>query len=207
MTTQELIAPAPAIPLPRPLKKGAASLEKCLAARRSVREYRSEPLTLAEAGQLLWAGQGLSGDHERRTAPSAGALYPLELLLIAGDVEGLEPGIYRYHPETHALRRVVSGDRRERIAAAALEQDSIRHAAATIAITAIARRTTGKYGDRGLRYMAIEVGHAAENILLQATSLGLGAVPVGAFSDSRLESLLELGSGEGPLYLIPAGRV
>jgi SagB-type dehydrogenase family enzyme len=194
------------IVLPQPRKKGALSLEESLANRRSIRQYRNQPLTLAEVSQLLWAAQGITSAEGYRTAPSAGALYPLEIYLVAGNVEGLPAGIYHYEPQAHALTRTASGDHRESIAAAALGQDSPRGAPITIAIAAVASRTTGKYGDRGNRYVAIEVGHAAQNILLEATSLGLGAVPMGAFSDAELKRALALGQEEEPLYLISTGR-
>ena len=191
--------------LPPPRIKGHLALEACLAARRSVREYSAEPLSLAEVAQLLWAAQGLtSAGH--RTAPSAGALYPLEVLLIAGNVIGAAPGIYRYDLGAHELHLTLPGDHRAHIAAAALEQDCVRNAAALLAFAAVPDRTTEKYGERGLRYVEIESGHAAQNVLLQAVALGLGAVPVGAFSDAKLKSALKLRANEEPLYLVPVGR-
>jgi len=182
-------------------------LEECLAARRSVREYRSAGLSLAEVGQLLWAGQGITADGNLRTAPSAGALYPLEVYLAAGRVDGLDPGLYKYRPERHDLARVASGDQRKDLATAALDQDCVRLAPVTIAFAAVYRRITVKYGPRGVRYVHLEAGHATQSVLVQAVALGLGGVPVGAFDDTGVRRILRLATEEEPLYLLPIGRL
>lgn len=127
-------------------------------------------------------------------------------MLIVGNVVGAAPGIYRYDLGVHELRLALPGDHRAHVAAAALEQDCVRNAAAILAFAAVPQRTTEKYGERGLRYVDIEAGHTAQNVLLQAASLGLGAVPVGAFSDVKLKSALKLRANEEPLYLVPVGR-
>jgi SagB-type dehydrogenase family enzyme len=183
------------------------SLEEALLKRRSVRSYRENPLTLAEAGQLLWAAQGITGAGGLRTAPSAGALYPLEILLVAGEVEGILPGVYRYHPPDHTLTRIREGDLRKDLSAAALGQAAVEMAPAVLAITAVYGRTTGKYGERGIRYVHMEAGHCAENVQLQAVSLDLGTVTIGAFDDRRVGEVLGLDPEETPLYLIPVGRI
>jgi SagB-type dehydrogenase family enzyme len=200
-------APGAEITLPSPRTEGSASLEEALLKRRSVRSYREGPLTLAEAGQLLWAGQGITGAGGLRTAPSAGALYPLEILLVAGDVTGITPGVYRYHPTGHTLTRIRDGDLRRDLSAAALGQEAVERAPAVLAITAVYGRTTGKYGERGIRYVHMEAGHSAENVCLQAVSLELGTVTIGAFDDGRVGGVLGLEPGEVPLYLMPVGRV
>jgi SagB-type dehydrogenase family enzyme len=195
-----------AIRLPEPRRQSNVSVESALQNRRSVREYRDEPLTLAEVSQLLWAAQGITGPEDRRTAPSAGALYPLEVYLVAGRVNDLASGIYRYQPRRHELVRIVEGDKRIRLAAAALDQDCVRHGAATIVVAAVYERVTKKYGKRGVMYVHMEAGHAAQNVFLQAVALNLGTVVVGAFEDDPVKKLLTLPVEEQPLYLLPVGR-
>lgn len=194
------------ITLPQPRLDGACSVEWALHARRSVREFRDVALTRAEVSQLLWAAQGITGGGGLRTAPSAGALYPLELYLIVGSVQAIDAGIYRYAPETNQLGLIAAGDRRRDFAEAALDQEAVAQAAAVLAFTAVERRTTAKYGKRGVRYIHIEIGHAAQSVFLQAMALGLAAVVVGAFDDELLGQRLNLPVGELPLYLMPVGR-
>ncbi len=181
-------------------------MEEALAGRRSIRAYEPGPLTSEEVSQLLWAAQGVTGDGGFRAAPSGGATYPLETYLISGNVTGIEPGLYRYVPATHSLLVVQSGDLRASLSEAALAQPCIRDAAAVVVLTAVYDRTTERYGDRGKMYVHMDVGHAAENLLLQATALGLGAVPVGAFRTRTIAGLLGLPESETPLYLLPIGR-
>jgi len=194
------------ISLPPAVLESTRSLERALARRRSVRELAATRLSLAEAGQLLWAAQGITHPDGLRTAPSAGALYPLECYLMAGSVDGLEPGLYHYRPQGHGLEKVRDGDRRRALAGAALDQRWVQEAPAVVVIGAIVARTTGKYGERGVRYVHIEVGHAGQNVLLQATALGLGAVVVGAFRDDAVREVLGLPADVQPLSLIPVGK-
>jgi SagB-type dehydrogenase family enzyme len=194
------------ISLPRPEYEGDFSVEQSLLERRSTRSYANEPLTLDEISQLLWAAQGITDAGGHRTAPSAGALYPLEVYIVVGDVEGLAPGIYHYLPEDYELELLGGGDMRDKLADAALSQSSVRDGAVSIVITAIYERTTDKYGERGIRYVHIEVGHAAQNICLQATAMGLGLVTVGAFHDEDVAEVLGLADDEKPMYIIPVGR-
>ncbi|MFN3383610.1 MAG: SagB/ThcOx family dehydrogenase [Archaeoglobaceae archaeon] len=193
------------IKLPEPSLDGKKSLEKTLAERRSIRDYSDEPLTIHELSQLLWSAQGITDPRGFRTAPSAGALYPLEIYVVLGRVEGVKPGVYKYLPQTHEIVRVVEGDMREELSTAAVGQKWVKDAAIDIVITAVYERTTIKYGERGIRYVHFEVGHVAQNVLLQATALDLGAVPVGAFFDEEVKRLLNL-SVEEPLYIIAIGR-
>jgi SagB-type dehydrogenase family enzyme len=181
-------------------------LAAVLDARRSIRRFAARPLSLAEAGQLLWAAQGMTTADGHRTAPSAGALFPLELRLVAGEVEGLPDGLYRYAPREHALDAIEAGDRREALSGAAFWQECVLGAPAIVAVSAVYQRTTVKYADRGVRYAHMEAGHAAQNLCLQAVGLGLGAVVVGAFSDREVSAVLGLASGEEPLCLVPVGR-
>jgi len=194
------------ISLPAPLRNSNFSIERALRERRSVREFGKTALTQEEVSQLLWSAQGITDRDGLRTAPSAGALYPLALYLVAGNVERLAAGVYKYASDGHRLDPVVLGDRRGELAAAALDQECVAHSAAVLAITAVERRTMRKYGARGVRYVHIETGHAGQNICLQATALGLGAVTVGAFDDEAVKRVLHLPGEETALYLIPIGR-
>lgn len=184
----------------------AASLEELLHQRRSVRDYADEPLTRDEVLKLLWAAQGVTRPWGGRTAPSAGALYPLEIYLVAGNVESLMPGVYKYMPRDNKLTHVKDGDVRVSLAAAALGQNWVRESVVDIVIAAVYERTTAKYGSRGERYVHIEVGHAAQNICLQATAMGLGLVTVGAFDDAAVRRIVGMSQEETPLYVIPVGR-
>jgi len=194
------------IALPAPVMDGAVSVEHALQNRRSCRDFSDAAFSLTEISQLLWAAQGVNDDEGHRTAPSAGALYPLTLYLIAGDIDGLATGIYKYHPSRHEIRLLAPGDKRGQLEAATHAQEWVADAAAIIVICSVDKRTTRKYGNRGVRYVHIEVGHAAQNVLLQAVALGLGAAVVGAFDDDEAARLLDLSSGEHPLLLLPVGR-
>ena len=193
------------IALPEPLRIGTVSVEEALAHRRSIRFYTNRPLTRSEIAQLLWAAKGVTGRTGERTAPSAGALYPLEIYCVVGDVEGVPPGVYRYLPSSHQLRPILAGDAREALYEAALNQSPVREAPVSLLITGIYQRTTVKYGDRGERYVHLEAGHAAQNVYLQAESLNLGTVVIGAFEDERIKEILALEEGEMPLYIMPVG--
>jgi SagB-type dehydrogenase family enzyme len=175
--------------------------------RRSIREFVQAALTLAEIGQLLWAAQGITHPMGFRTAPSAGAHYPLVSYLVTGEVSSLTPGVYRYAPEEHALATSGGGDRRAALSSAALGQSWIADAAAVLVLTAVYRRTMGKYGARGERYVHIEIGHAAQNVYLQALALGLGTTEVGAFDDHAVKSVLGLATDQDPLAIMPIGRI
>ncbi|HBH35925.1 MAG TPA: nitroreductase [Gammaproteobacteria bacterium] len=195
------------INLPEPRLESDYSIEQAIHNRRSVREFSNKPLSLAEVSQLLWSAQGVTDDKGLRSAPSAGALYPLTLYLVVGNVKGLKPGIYQYAPDGHQLRKMKNGDSRKDVARAALQQYWIQESAAVLIFSAIEKRTTRKYGQRGIRYIHIEVGHSAQNLFLQAQSLGLAAAVVGAFDDSRIETIMNLPTEEQLLYLMPLGRV
>ena len=190
--------------LPEPKLTGEVSVEEAIARRRSVREYRDEPITLEQLSQLLWAAQGIT-DWKRkyRSAPSAGPTYPFEVYVVAGNVEGLKPGVYIYDPFKHALREVKPGDYRKELEKAALDQDWVGRAAVDIVLVAFYERTTRVYGERGIRYVHMEAGHIGENIYLEATALGLGTVAVGAFDDERVAEIL--GTSGSPLYIFPVG--
>jgi len=188
--------------LPAPRTSGPLSLEESLLKRRSVRAFSDEPLTLEQVGQLLWAAQGVT-DAGRgfRTAPSAGALYPLVVYVV------LPEGCYSYDPQPHTLTLVARGDKRAVLKQAALGQEAVGQAPAVFVVAAVYERTARKYGqERSPRYVHLEAGHAAQNLLLQAVALDLGAVPVGAFDDAGVRTALSLPADHQPLYLIPAGH-
>ena len=193
--------------LMKPRSDSDTSVEEALLNRRSVRSYVDGALTLQEFSQLLWATQGVTAPQGMRTAPSAGGLYPLEVYVAVGDVEGLSPAIYRYLPDVHSIQRVLDGDMRGELAQASLGQRWIENAAVDIVIAAVYERTTAKYGERGLRYVHMEAGHAAQNLCLQATALRLGVVTVGGFDDERVGATLNLPHNQKPLYVIPVGRI
>jgi SagB-type dehydrogenase family enzyme len=206
-TTQESnVEQGNVMELPGPKHDSTVSLEQTLLQRRSVRSYTEQLLTLEDVSQLLWAAQGITEPGGFRTAPSAGALYPLEVYVVAGDVQGLYPGVYHYIPDGHQVIKILDGDKRIDLADAALGQESVRNGAVVFVFTGIYERTTTKYGERGVMYVHIELGHAAQNLCLQATAMGLGAVTIGAFYDEQVADLLALTEEEQPLYIIPVGR-
>ena len=183
-----------------------ACLSLILHARRTTRSFEPLSISQTQVARLLWAAQGITSPEGYRTAPSAGALYPLELHLVAGDVEGLPAGSYRYDPARHSLTATIQGDLRHAVARAASNQQWIAGAPAVVVISAIESRTTAKYGHRGIRYVHMEVGHASQNLLLQAVALELAGAIVGAFDDGGLKRLLQLPGEEHPLAILPVGH-
>jgi SagB-type dehydrogenase family enzyme len=184
-----------------PLESGPLSLEEALRRRRSVREFSARTLTEREIAQLLWAAQGVTDPAGYRTSPSAGALYPLEIYV------AIAAGLFRYEPALHRLIQLSREDLRPGMERAALSQEAVGAAAAAIVIAAEPARTAAHYGPvRGRRYVLLEAGHAGQNVLLQATALGLGAVPVGAFDDRAVESVLQLPESQEALYVIAVGE-
>ncbi len=188
------------IELPNPSSKGSISLEQAIGNRDSVRSFTTQHLSLEQIGQLLWSGQGFRDALGKRTVPSAGALYPLELYLV------IEEGVYHYVPERHQMEPHIEGDMRSSLSSAALGQECVAQAPATLLLTAVFSRIETKYGkERSPQYIYLEAGHAAQNILLQATALGLDGVPVGAFYEEQVSKVLQLPQAHYPLYLIPLG--
>ncbi len=187
------------IQLPRPRARSEVSLEEAIAKRRSVRNFSGKDFGMEEISQLLWAAQGITGKGGFRSAPSAGALYPMELYLLSKD------GLFHYIPKGHKLEILGSEDLRKKLSGAALGQSSVRNAAIDIVICGVPDRITRKYGERGIRYMHMEAGHIAQNIHLQAVALGLGSVPVGAFNDKEVDKILGLPADCNSLYIIPVG--
>lgn len=189
------------IDLPKPTVDGEMSLEAAIAARRSVREYEDRRLTEAEIGQLAWAAQGITDPTRKfRAAPSAGALYPIELYFVAVD------GLYHYLPEGHRMEQLATGDLRAQLQAVAVNQEAVGAAPVTVVIAGVQERTERKYGDRAERYVFIEAGHVGQNIALQAVALGLGCVTIGAFRDDQVAEVLSLPENHRVLYIIPVGH-
>lgn len=194
------------IKLPGPRLTSETAIEEALYKRRSAREYKKESLSLTCVAQLLWAAQGITDKGGMRTAPSAGALYPLEVYLVIGAVDGLPAGVYHYHPSGHRLERVTTGDKRALLAAAAGMQSAVSHGAAVLVIAADYNRTQVKYGQRATRYVHMEAGHVAQNVYLQSVALNVRTVAIGAFSDGLVKQVLSLPKNEEPLYLMPLGK-
>ncbi len=195
-----LASTAAGMELPPPRPGGEMALEQAIAARRSVRTFAPEPLTLEQVGQLCWSAQGVTDPRGWRAAPSAGATYPLELYVLLPD------GVFRYRPAGHRLEKVSGEDHRPAVWRAGLRQDALRAAPAVFLFAAVEARTAGRYGARAPRYVHMEVGHAAQNLALQAVALGLGSVMIGAMDDAQVKSALGLPRDHEPLYLVPVGR-
>jgi SagB-type dehydrogenase family enzyme len=185
------------------------SLEEAIARRRSIRRYRSQPVSLSQLSQVLWAAQGITGARGRfRAVPSAGATYPLEIFVLAGrdTVVGLGEGVYRYDVESHSLDLQRKGDLRAKLSAAALNQGYIAEAPADIVVCAAYERIARSYGGWAERYVHMEVGHVGQNIQLQAVALGLASVVIGAFADEGVGEILGLERQIRPLYVMPLGK-
>jgi SagB-type dehydrogenase family enzyme len=193
------------VKLSEPKVSGKSLIEELIEKRRSVRRYTERKLSESVISHILWVAQGISSEDGLRTAPSAGALYPLEVHIVAGEGSGLEPGTYRYIPEEHMLIQEIAGDVREQLSRAALSQPMVKNAFVSIVISAVYPRITSKYGKRGLRYAHMEAGHAAQNIYLLGVELGIGTCTIGAFEDEEVKKVLKLPVNEDPLYILPLG--
>jgi SagB-type dehydrogenase family enzyme len=199
-------AGAPGIALPKPDVTGRVTLEQAIARRRSAREYAPGALTLAEVSQLMWVAQGITSPDGKRATPSARAVYPLQVWLVANDVTGLAAGIYRYLPKEHALESVVSGSQRDSMAAAARGQASIAHAAAVVAVAGDSALAAAKFRANAARWLGMEAGFVVQDVYLEATALGLGTVMVGGFEETAVRRALGVPAGWEALALMPVGR-
>jgi SagB-type dehydrogenase family enzyme len=188
------------VKLPEPSLEGSMSLEQAIVCRRSRRQFLPKSLKLEQIGQLAWAAQGQDTRGKYRTVPSAGATYPLELFLITNE------SLFHYLPAKHALEKLADGNLRSELALAAWGQEFIEAAPVTLVFAAQFTRTTTRYGQRGVRYVYMEAGHAAQNVLLQAESLGLGSVAVGAFDDASVKKVLALPDHIEPIYMVVVGH-
>lgn len=188
------------IDLPEPRLIGGMPLVEALARRRSVREFGVAPLALAELSQLCWAAQGVTSPWGTRAAPSAGALYPLELHAATED------GLFRYLPGDHRLEVRSRADVRPALARASGDQRAVAAAQAVFALAAVLARSAERYGARAQLYAELEAGHAAQNLLLQGVALGLGSLPVGAFDPDAVREALAVPADHTVLYLVCVGR-
>ncbi|MCS7286458.1 MAG: SagB/ThcOx family dehydrogenase [Anaerolineae bacterium] len=201
---------APTIPLPKPVPIGKMSVEEALEKRRSIRDYSREPLSLQELSLLLHLTDGITLWRYGigfRTAPSAGALYPIEIYLVINRVEGLKPGIYHYNVRAHTLELLKEGDFRQEMVNYCLGQEMPGTAAVTFILTAMFQRIRWKYRERAYRYILLEGGHIGQNIYLGATAMGLGACAIGAFLDDPVNSLIGIdGKREAVIYILTVGK-
>jgi SagB-type dehydrogenase family enzyme len=199
------------IALPEPAMQGEMSIEEALLKRRSVRRYAETPLSMQQISQLLWSAYGISDSttysrRKLRTAPSAGAVYPLEVYLMVRNVTGLTAGLYRYNPDNHSLTLYSEGDISKAVAEACLDQMMLHQAPASMIYTAVWSKIKARYGDRGVeRYLCMDIGHSAQNVYLQATAMGLATCAVGAFDDKKLAAVINPPDGEQMMYLLPLG--
>jgi SagB-type dehydrogenase family enzyme len=201
---------APVVPLPSPRLDGGLATETAIATRRSNREYAATPMTEAELSRLLFLTGGINADrwgNARRTAPSSGALYPIEVYAVVHRVDGVEPGVYHYAYREHALELVRAGDFRAQVVEQALAQEFLGECGVVLYLTMILQRMRPKYQDRSYRYGLLEAGHLGENAYLAATSMGLGACGIGAFMDDEINSMLGVdGVEEAAVYMLAAGK-
>jgi len=184
----------------------AGTLSGALNRRRSVREYQDRPLSLEQVSRLLWAAQGVTGVGGLRTAPSAGAIYPLKAYLIASQVSGLTPGIYRFEPDTNELAFVEKGDRRRLLFQAAMGQECVRMSPAAVLLVSYDKRMQSEFGDHAEKLIMLECGHAAQNFLLEAVSLGLGGIGLAKFDADAIRTAVAFRTDEEPQYLLLAGH-
>ena len=194
------------VALPKPDVTGKVTLEQAIAQRRSVREYTPGALTLAEVSQLMWVAQGITSPDGKRATPSARAVYPLQVWLVANDVTGLRPGIYRYEPKEHALALVTAGEQRDSMAAAARGQAAIQHAAAVVAVIGDSTLAATKFRGNAERWLGMEAGFVVQDVYLECTALGLGTVMVGGFEESSVRRALGVPAAWEALALMPVGR-
>ncbi len=204
------------IELSEPRLHSKTSVEEALQCRRSRRQFKDKPLNIEEISQILWAAYGITKPIPHapeflrgglKTAPSAGARYPLEIYILADKVQGLQDGIYKYNTIKHNLRLIKQGKYLNELVVAAYKQSWIKQAAAVVIYTAVFQRTTERYGKRGRkRYVCMDLGHSAQNVYLQCESLHLATCAVGAFNDVEIQTLLDISEKETPLYIMPIGK-
>jgi SagB-type dehydrogenase family enzyme len=188
------------IQLPAPTISGTVNLEEAIGKRRSVRQFADKPINFVQMGQLAWAGQGVTDKESNlRAAPSAGALYPIDLYFVTYD------GTFVYHPENHSLVQTQQGDNRKKLSAAADNQQAVAEASCDIVIAGSVKKLSAKYGSKASRFMLLEAGHISENILLEAAAMGLASLPVGDFEIKNVARACELTSDQEPLLIVSIG--
>jgi SagB-type dehydrogenase family enzyme len=201
------ISPSLRIALPAPSFEGAMPLEACLRQRRSVRDYTEQPMTLHQVSQLVWAAMGVTNPAGLRTAPSAGAVFPIRAYLVASNVDGVPAGFYSYDADQHEISLLAKGDKRRRLEKAAADQQCVGQSAMVLVLTGYYRRLLREFGEAGPRLAAMEAGHIGQNFCLQATALGVGSIGLGKFDPTSVKMLLPIPQDEEPLYLLLAGCV
>ncbi|MBN9663565.1 MAG: SagB/ThcOx family dehydrogenase [Acidobacteria bacterium] len=205
-TVRDVATEQVTLPVPPAVHDGP-TLDDCLRIRRSSRNFLAEPVSLADTGRLLWASQGCTGLGGLRTAPSAGAIYPIRSYVLAAAIEGVTPGFYSYDADAGSLRLLRKGDRRRSLARAAAGQTCVEECAFALLLTGWYKRAVREFGDAAPRLAAMECGHIGQNFCLQATALGLGAIGLGRLDPEAVRLLLRLPEDEEPLYLLLAGRI
>lgn len=194
------------VPLPPPRSTGDRSFEEVLNKRRSIREFADPSPSAENIGQLAWAAQGITDDKKGlRVAPSAGAIYPMEVYLLVSGIADIPDGIYLYRNRDHSLQLIAEGDLRRELYSAALSQDAIIKSPVVMVLTGDLHRTEQQYGQRALRYLFLEAGHMAQNVYLQATAMDIGTVVIGSFVDQGVRQVLQIDKNEIPLYIMPVG--
>lgn len=197
------------VSLPTDVNYSKLSLDVALKVRRSVRRYATTPLSLEQLSYLVWAANGVQRVEEGfvyRTAPSAGALYPIETYVLVNNVIGVSKGIYHYRVMDHALETLRPGEYAKDLAEAAMGQSSCNNCAFAFIWTAVFQRATWKYGDRAYRYVYLDAGHIAENVALTAAAMGLGSCPIGAMFDDEVNEIVGVdGIGESTVYMTTVG--
>lgn len=187
-------------------------LERAIRARRSRRRYAPEPLSLAQVSFLLWATQGirepLDPGTALRTVPSAGARHALETYLAVLNVDGLEPGFYRYLPLEHQLVwEFREAEAPRRLSEATLGQAFVGQAAAVFLWTALPYRMEWRYGLAAHKVIALDAGHVCQNLYLACEAIGAGTCAIAAYHQERLDRLLRVdGVEEFAIYLAPVGK-
>jgi len=201
--------------LPHPRTSGDQSLEEIFLNRRTRRDFQTSPLSLTEVSQILWAAYGFkTPEHAKRntgktkrTCPSAGAIFPLEIYLMAGDIMDIPPGFYHYIPDQHALELIHDRDLRKDLYEIAYPREMIRIAPVSLIYAAVESKVKERYGERGRqRYIPMDIGHSAQNVYLQAEAMGLGTCAIGAFDDEGIIQVLDLPAEEIPMYVMPVGH-
>ncbi len=200
------LVPGAEVALPAGVETSTVSLEACLKGRRSTRNYSGEPVTLQEVAQLLWAAQGVTGLGGLRTAPSPGAIYPMRLYVAAANVTSLRAGVYRFDADRNVLQNVCRGDKRAKMMLAAMGQECVYECALAVLVAANYGRMRREFGEQSTRLALLEAGHIAQNFLLEAMALGLGAIGLGRLDSDAMREALCVRDDEHPLYLLLTGH-
>lgn len=199
------------IKLPEPKENGKTALDFCIKKRKSIRDFSEEPIDLIQLSYLLWVSTGIQRKehgYEFRTAPSAGALYPIETYIVVNNVLKLERGVYHYSIKDHTLEEMKLGDFSIKTANGALGQEMCARAAVVFIWTSIFQRSKWKYGQRAYRYIYLDAGHIAENLALASTGLGLGSCQIGALFDDEINEIVDVdGKNESTIYMSVIGKI